>query len=134
MNKTPKEILLEQHHAVAPKLDHLCEDVLVTELGAGPFYLKLWNELIWPSRRAWAGLAAIWVVLAVMHLASGRNFPQQSYNPQIIAANWRAQQQLFVQLVSQLGSISARSPTPAAPPPAPDKSAGAFIGNNAVWA
>jgi hypothetical protein len=30
----------------------------------------LWQELILPSRRIWAGLACAWVVIAVLNLAS----------------------------------------------------------------
>jgi hypothetical protein len=30
----------------------------------------MWQELIFPSRRIWAGLACAWVVIAVLNLAS----------------------------------------------------------------
>ena len=30
----------------------------------------LWQELVLPSRRVWAGLACAWVVIAVLNLAS----------------------------------------------------------------
>src|SRR5436190_24093985 len=29
--------------------------------------VKLWRELIWPCRHAWSGLAALWIVIAVIH-------------------------------------------------------------------
>ncbi len=30
-----------------------------------------WRELFWPSPRAWAGLAAVWAGILVLHTASG---------------------------------------------------------------
>jgi len=32
------------------------------------FLLKAWFELIWPARRIWSGLAAVWVALAIFHM------------------------------------------------------------------
>ena len=42
--------------------------------------LKLWNELIWPSRRTWGALAAVWVVLAIINISNRMSFqtPAQS--------------------------------------------------------
>ena len=43
--------------------------------------LECWRQLVWPSRRTWAGLAAVWVVILVANLnlkASG---------PGVIATN-----------------------------------------------
>ncbi len=82
--KTPREIILESHRAVEPRLDRLRETVLAAELAtalsgpkvrpqsAGNILQKLWLELIWPSRRAWAGLSAVWVVLGVVYLSTLR--------------------------------------------------------------
>jgi hypothetical protein len=144
MNQTPKDILLEQHHAIAAKLDRVSEGVLVTELSRPTFatrknfattiFQKLWLELIWPSRRAWAGLAVVWVVLAVVHLASAHNSPQSSINPQIIVANWREQEQLFAQLLNEHPAILAKPPAPAAPPPPPATSALWPNEENTSWA
>jgi len=135
MNQTPKDILLEQHQAMAAKLDRVSEGVLAAELGrrdltthknlAGAMAQKLWLELIWPSRRAWAGLAAVWVVLAVVHFAGSRYSSQSSVNPQIIAANWREQEQLFAELLSEHSTILAKPQAPAAPPPP--------LGTSALW-
>jgi hypothetical protein len=42
--------------------------------GARETLAKLWFELIWPARRIWAGLAAVWVALAIFNIsqAGGR--------------------------------------------------------------
>jgi hypothetical protein len=80
--KTPREILLARHQAVTPKLDALREQVVHT---AGKSSVRFgwlagwamllrglelgWREVIFPSRRIWAGLAAVWVGLLVFNLS-----------------------------------------------------------------
>jgi len=134
--KTPKEILLETHQVMTPRLDKLREDVLAAELGRNSdavsekrrtiftaIPLKLWNELIWPSRRAWAGLAAVWVALAVVHFSQhdrGATF-QVSPDPQILEA-WNEQQAIFEQLANERRLLAEKTPANA-PPITPEKSA-----------
>jgi hypothetical protein len=73
--KTPREILLERHEAVEPKLDVLRQAVLDAELGAAgspaetsvTWLTVLWQQLVWPCRRAWIGLAAVWLCILVLH-------------------------------------------------------------------
>lgn len=89
--KTPREILLEQHQAAAPKLDALrksavaavCDRRLAaddaqerrSQTAATVIWLTPWRELILPSRRVWAGLAAIWLVLAIVNLSQRDPLP-----------------------------------------------------------
>lgn len=78
--KTPREILLGRHRDVESKLDQMWRATLrrglrnVTDaterVPPARIGWKLWRELIWPSRRIWAGLACVWVVIAVLNLAS----------------------------------------------------------------
>jgi len=78
--KTPREILLKRHRSAEPKLDRMWTEKLSPELrperarhhenvflAAG---WTLWRELIWPSRRIWAGLACAWVMIVALNLAS----------------------------------------------------------------
>ena len=134
--KTPKEILLETHQSLAPRLDKLREEVLAAELSQATspvlikrrniftaIILKLWNELIWPSRRTWAGLAAVWVALAVVHFSQhdrGATF-QVSPDPQILEA-WNEQQAIFEQLANERRQLAEKTPANA-PPITPEKSA-----------
>jgi hypothetical protein len=83
--KTPREILLAQHRAVEPKLDAIRHAVVAEELNnqvtKKPSWAQnlivwflgcsnlFWRELILPSRRIWAGLAAVWLVIAAVNLA-----------------------------------------------------------------
>jgi hypothetical protein len=94
--KTPREILLAQHRAAEPKLDAIRRAVVVEELNNQvtqkqswaqtliAWFLRcsniFWRELIWPSRRIWAGLAAVWLVILMVNIAgrdpspAGKNF------------------------------------------------------------
>jgi hypothetical protein len=77
--KTPREILLEQHRSAAPKLDAIRNEVLNAErrgAEAHPNWLVLcWRELIWPSRRIWTGLAAVWVLILAANISLSEQSP-----------------------------------------------------------
>lgn len=83
--KTPREILLDRHRKAEARLDAIRERILATELpveadsrslplnhsfSLAVAGMKLWRELILPCRRIWCGLAAVWLVIAVMNVAS----------------------------------------------------------------
>ena len=90
MMKKPREILLKQHRSVEPKLDRMWAKTLSPELrsegtpaGENVFVAvgwKLWRELIWPSRRIWAGLACAWIAIVVLNLTSSEPSPQVASN------------------------------------------------------
>ena len=99
--KTPREILLKRHQAAQPQLDRIRERVVLglEERGAwsvgsverGRHFdaltlqrstlptlhvaartaAQLWWQLIWPSRRIWAGLAVVWLALLAFNLGQG---------------------------------------------------------------
>ena len=81
--KTPREILLERHRESEPRLDEVRRKALAvvaasssepSEPGRDPAGLirvalkKAWMELIWPSRRVWAGMGALWLVVGAANL------------------------------------------------------------------
>ena len=82
--KTPRDILLAQHRAAGPKLDAIRRAVMTKDLnnkvtkepsGALNFVTLLlrcsnlfWRELILPSRRTWAGLAAVWLLIVAVNV------------------------------------------------------------------
>src|SRR5881296_3639571 len=76
--KTPREVLLNQHRHVEPKLERMWSPVAAVcdrrnrnTVGAHRAPLQLlWRELILPCRRIWAGLACAWVLIIALHLAS----------------------------------------------------------------
>ena len=78
--KTPREILLERHQAAAPKLDAIrqsavaavCDHRISDERRSQTATMILktfWLELVWPCRRIWTGLAAVWVLIFVFNLS-----------------------------------------------------------------
>jgi hypothetical protein len=117
--KTPRDILLERHQATAPKLDAIRREALnvaadvnrrkqpVRELTfaatlANAIRLSFW-ELIWPCRRTWATLAAVWVALFIFNVSqrdktelAARKLPPPS--PEAIMA-WRQQEKLLAELI-----------------------------------
>jgi hypothetical protein len=89
--KTPRGILLERHRQAEAKLDAVRRNALATLPAAeaagalraarsGALLLraalsKAWLELICPCRRAWAGMAALWLALAAANLGMKAAFP-----------------------------------------------------------
>ncbi|HEX7619306.1 MAG TPA: hypothetical protein VF480_11385 [Verrucomicrobiae bacterium] len=120
--KTPREILLARHQAAAPKLDAIRHDVVNAEFNAGqasrlfpsgrmkksetgatPFLRLLWQELVLPSRRIWAGLAAVWVLIFVFDFSQrdpSERMAQKSPppSPEMILT-FRQQERLLTELI-----------------------------------
>jgi hypothetical protein len=76
--KTPTDLLFAIHRSAVPKLDAIrCEVVArhgatTGHVGVGAragLFTHLWLELIWPCRRIWTGLAAVWVLLLIVSLS-----------------------------------------------------------------
>ena len=68
--KTPRELLLKRHEAALPKLDALRAAALparsqLSTLNSQP--ASLWERLFGPNPLAWAGLAAVWLVLLAVN-------------------------------------------------------------------
>jgi hypothetical protein len=82
--KTPREILLEKHKVEEARLDKISEQVVAEHLATASHAkrlqpqvlspmvvaMKLWQELVWPCRRIWAGMAVVWVVVLVLCLGA----------------------------------------------------------------
>jgi hypothetical protein len=68
--KTAREVLLARHRDAAPELDRI-RQAIVGRLSqhkdaapaAGNWLPALWQQLVLPSRYAWAGIAATWIAL-----------------------------------------------------------------------
>jgi hypothetical protein len=126
--KTPLEILLARHQPATPKLDALRRSVVAelnnqaTKEQSLPASLvasflgcsnKLWLELVFPCRRIWTGLAAVWVLLFIV------NFSQRDSAHLVLAKpatagmmmSYRDQQKLLNELFAD------RSPPADAEPP-----------------
>jgi len=134
--KTPREILLEQHRSAAPKLDAIRREVVEelnnqeTKEQSRPASLvasllgcsnKLWLELIWPCRRIWTGLAAVWILIFIFNFSqrdpselTARKTPPPS--PEMILT-FRQQEKLLAELIGPNEPQAAAPPKPFLPQP-----------------
>jgi hypothetical protein len=120
--RSPREILLERHRALEPKLEAIRQSIVAAApghrrpaaatsqprslAGAARLFRWLsvpWRELVLPSRRIWSGLAAVWILLFIINLAqrdpvSGvTGQPVQS--PPVIMS-WQVQQRWMNELLA----------------------------------
>jgi hypothetical protein len=117
--KTPRDILFARHQDAVPKLDAIRQSTVAavcdrrtsadyaqerrSQTAATAVLRTLWRELIFPCRRIWAGLAAIWILIFIV------NFPQRdssqtmitksSPSPEIMMT-FRDQQKLLDELLA----------------------------------
>jgi hypothetical protein len=133
--KTPREILFQKHEAAGPKLDIVRAEILGeqrwrpqrTRTGSA---LRLWQELVWPCRRVWWGLAAVWVV--ILGLNGLTHDPArvaarfaEPLSPQALAL--LRQQRLLAEL-AEPDSAEPSEPPRRVPRPRSDRRAGWLIG------
>jgi hypothetical protein len=91
------------------------------ETGATPVLQLLWRELIWPSRRIWAGLAATWILIFVFNFSQrdpaelmARKSPPPS--PEMILT-FRQQEKLLAELMEPNEPQAVPPPKPFLPQP-----------------
>ncbi|HUZ06043.1 MAG TPA: hypothetical protein VMV89_01000 [Candidatus Paceibacterota bacterium] len=138
--KTPRDILMERHQTAAPKLDALRREVVAelnnkgtkeqSLLAAFVASLlrcpnKLWLELVWPCRRIWAGLAAIWVFIFAVNLSqrdpSEMMAQKTPPSPEMILT-FRQQEILLAELAGQNEPQAAERPKTYSPRPSSERS------------
>jgi hypothetical protein len=82
--KTPRDILIARHQAATPKLDAIRREVVdvaadvnrrkpVREFTFASTLAKAitlpFQEIIWPCRRIWTGLAAVWILIFIVNFS-----------------------------------------------------------------
>jgi hypothetical protein len=128
--KTPREILLERHQAATPKLDEIRQSTVAavcdrrpstdnarerrSQTAATMILQTFWRELIFPSRRIWAGLAAAWILIFVFNISQrdpaellARKSPPPA--PQMILT-FRQQERLLTELIGP-NEVQSGAPT-----------------------
>lgn len=130
--KTPRELILERHQTAEASLLRIhAEDLAACARAAAapqsggrqPSFslpslaMRVWQELIWPWRRIWIGMAAVWLLLLALNLTTKEGSKMASHkaprpSPELLAA-MRVQRQMMLQ------SIEAGVPRPPARPRAP---------------
>jgi hypothetical protein len=133
--KTPREILFARHQAAAPKLDAIRQEV-VRELnnkesneqswGASlvASFLgcsnRLWLELVWPCRRIWAGLAAVWILIFIVNISQTNNVSNvtgKGNSSGYVAMSLQAQQRWMNELFADRSPPDAERPRNFSPKP-----------------
>ena len=147
--KTPRELILEHHQSAEAKLKAIraedlaaCARSAAAEASGEPqptlslaaIAGQLWQEMFWPWRRVWAGVAATWLVILGLGLAAG-DMPRTVStkpprpNPEALAV-LQQQEQLLSQLLGREAPPRAsrpRTPGPRSavePLPAKEEEAG----------
>ena len=135
--KTPREILLERHRSAAPKLDAIRREVVevaadvnrrkqpvreLTFAAALANAIRLsFRELVWPCRRTWAALAAVWIALFIFN-ASQRDKSELAAlklpppSPEMILT-FRQQERLLAELIGPNEPQAVAPPKPFLPQP-----------------
>ena len=115
--KTPRELILERHQSAEAKLKAIrAEDLAACTRSAAPAdrpappaldlvtaAVRFWQEALWPWRRAWIGIAVIWVFILAFSLADGETVRTASSkpprpDPEVLAV-LQEQKQLLTQLL-----------------------------------
>jgi hypothetical protein len=83
---------------------------------------SLLSKVLWPHPRAWAGLAAVWLVILGLNYAtrdpSTRHYARYTAPPSPeMREILRQQKQLLAELVGPIGKPQTQPPQPAAPQP-----------------
>lgn len=132
--KTPREVLLARHRHAEPKLEAMrrkivaalpheeaCEALPAANTKSFQEVLrKAWLELVWPSRRAWVGLAALWLVVLGMNVEMKATSPAvpRGYSataPEIVRA-FQEQKRLLAELLPATAPAPAQEPRPTPSP------------------
>ena len=127
--KTPREILFQRHEPAAKKLEVVRQSVLRRELPGGARTTAsrlsigqiLWEQLIFPCRRTWMGLAAVWVAILVF-LFQSEPPKMNSYAPKMSGVEqadtvFSRQRQIFAELNQASEPLIAEPPKPRSPRP-----------------
>jgi hypothetical protein len=85
-----------------------------------PDALRWWREWLWPSPQAWAGLAALWILIAALNATTAprsRDMAKQTPKPSLETETTLAAQRR--ELARLLDNFTEPMPTPKAGPPGP---------------
>jgi hypothetical protein len=139
--KTPRDILFARHQNAVPKLDAIrckvvaglnhqdtkaqswTENLVSWCLGGSN---KLWLELIWPCRRIWTGLAAVWILIFVVNFSQHDKSEMMARktsppSPEMMIA-FRQQEILLAELIGPNEPQVAERPKTFSPRPSSERS------------
>ena len=124
--KTPREILFQRHQNAVPKLDAIRHEVVESTRRPLPLNwpILLWRELVWPCRRIWAGLAAVWILILAANVSmqdhSQTTMAKTSPTPEMILS-FRQQEKILAELIGPNETRVSRPPKPSLPRPSSER-------------
>ena len=72
------------------------------------------STILWPNRKAWAGLAAVWILIFALHLAGRESTPMMATIPAAASSNTimtlKEQQKILVELMGNNDPTDAEKP------------------------
>ena len=132
--KTPREILFKRHRAAEPRLDALRKMAVASvrdcrssdDIGSAPLTDRRFNswEFLCSLRWHLAGMSAVWFVVVLLNVSTGRS-PTQSAAipgdkippPQVIVASLCENRRQLVEMIQPLESRDAEPAKPRLPGP-----------------
>ena len=123
--KTPRDILLSRHQSAAPKLDAIRREFVAGLNHQGtktpslwfrlvPWCLggfrKLWQELYFPSRRIWSGLATIWILILAVNFTEREPLPAGKISAAPVMISFREQQRWMNELFAEREPMADAEP------------------------
>jgi hypothetical protein len=125
--KTPRQLLFDKHRDALPALDEARREALAAIFPPprarfifARIIIKLWAELIAPSRKAWAGIAAVWIFIFGFGLALTIDTPAAPVNRIAVSRDMilalRQQNLEFNELTRFDAPEKVSAPDPAEPP------------------
>ena len=127
--KTPREVLLERHQQAERKLDSVRQAVISETLFLAaretPAHAgnrrswanglwTAWEQLVTPSRYIWAGIAAAWLALVVVNVATREPSRGSGKNSSVVLQSFIEDRKLLAELLQ-----AENKPAPAPPKPDP---------------
>lgn len=138
--KTPRDILFARHQAAAPKLDSIRQKVVgvaadvnrrkpIREFTFAATLAKAvtlpFQELIWPCRRIWTGLAAVWILIFVVNFSQHDKSEMLAKKtpppPPEMILTFRQQEILLAELTGQNETQAAEPPKTYSPRPSSER-------------
>ena len=121
--KTPREVLLQRHQSVTPRLDAIRREVvadMTTPPGREskpPITAWFLREYLLPLRWHLAGMSALWLIAALLNVDRAPMAPQtakaSSPSPQIVAAALFENRRQLAEMINSLpDDVATSTPVP----------------------
>jgi hypothetical protein len=136
MKRTPRHLLLARHRNMSDRLDRVRASALSESLAhrtssesraSAPVTIRIaltvWWQMIQPARRAWTGMACVWLVILVANIALRESQPDSAHagplTPEAIQV-LKEQARLMAELIGDERRSTVKPIEPTRPEPRGD--------------